>query len=642
MPGLEVIKEVFKDQPKGYYALSWKRGSKWGDEFFKSLKAMEKWINSLDDKRDLYFCTTPLSAPKRVKGNVLGSMYLWQDLDEVDPRKITPKPSIAWESSPDRYQALWKLDKIYEPEEIEYINKALAQKVHADHGSWILTKVLRIPNTHNYKYKEAPLGKLLWNKKKRTYTMEELTHFTEPETTSPTEILGKYTSRISEKAYNLLTAREVSAGSRSDTLWYLEHELAKAGVPLDEIYVLIKNSAWNKFKGRADEEERLTNEISRAFEDEIIGGRKEEEQQQYHKPDFGKLTIQPDTDLMSDMSLYPGWLIKNFWTRKSHGIVAGEPKSFKSTLVMDMMVSVASGKPFLGQFEVVDKGAVLMIQNENASWIMKDRLSKIRAHKGLTGSVEVLGNSKYTVNFPPELPMYYINQQGFSLSNKDHRQMLEEMLVEIKPKLVVMDPLYLMFDGDINSAKELNPALSWLLYIKEKYEFSLILVHHWGKSKNSNRGGQRMLGSATLHGWIESAWYISVVGASAEEDVDQGDSDSVDLPSSHSSLVVEREFRGAGKYPLTAIKVGMGEFGSDTYSVEVGVAKLPVKGEKEAPSDEDTRQEILALLDVRPRMHIDEIVRDIGITLRVAQDCCAYLEQSGLLAKDGFHYELAR
>jgi len=631
--GWEAVKKVLSNQPKGYYSLSWKRGSAWGDEFFKSIDEMEVWLKGITDERDLYFCTTTLSKPQRKKPNVQDSMYLWQDLDAVDPRKITPKPTIAWESSPDRYQALWKLDKYYSPEDIEFINQSLAKKVHADHGSWILTKVLRIPGTHNYKYPEKPLGKLLWSKGK-VYSYDEIEKLTEPKTVNSESILGKYNNRIPEKVRNLLTAKEVSIGSRSDTLWYIEHELAKVGIPLEEIYVLIKNSKWNKFQGRSDEEARLTSEISRAFEDEIIIDKEEAER------DFGQLTIEADTELMSDMSLYPGWLIKDFWTRKSHGIVAGEPKSFKSTLVMDMMVSVASGRKFLGKYDVMDKGPVIMIQNENASWIMKDRLSKIRANKKLIGHVKDRGHRKYEIKFPRELPIYYINQQGFSLSNENHKRMLEELLEKIHPKLLVLDPLYLMFDGVINSAKELNPALSWLLYIKEKYELSVVLVHHWNKSGNSSRGGQRMLGSTTLHGWIESAWYLAVLESTSEE------SDQVDMPSASSSLVMEREFRGAGKYPLTAISISMGKFGSSDYSVGVEVydkSSASKKARGKSPSDEDIREQIKDLFETKPKMSVTQVRDYVGSSLRVVTDCCKFLATEGYLVEQGKdRYELVR
>lgn len=636
MKGLKVVRKVLEDQPDGYYSLSWKKGSKWKDEFFDSLDEMEAWVDEVkEDNRDLYFCSTTLKNPQRRKENVLPSIYLWQDLDEVDPRKITPRPTIAWESSPHRYQALWKLDKHYTPSEIEYINRALAKKVGADQGSWILTKVLRIPGTHNYKYEEAPQGRLMW-KAGKVYTQKEIVHFTEPETIDADTLLSKYWDRIPERARNLLTVTEVSPGTRSDTLWYLEHELAKANIPLEEIYVIIKNSAWNKFKGRSDEQTRLSSEIARAFEDEGGMGSSQKQSEDFSSQGF---ILENDTGLMSDMSLYPGWLIKNFWTRKSHGIVAGEPKSFKSTLVMDMAVSVASGKPFLGQYEVVDKGPVVIIQNENAAWIMRDRMSKIRASKGLIGEVDEGDNEgQYHIKFPTELPIYYINQQGFSLSNQAHKEELEKLLTKIKPRLVVFDPLYLMFDGDINSAKDLNPVLSWLLYLKDRHEFSLVLVHHWGKAKSSHRGGQRMLGSTTLHGWIESAWYISVKGASVEEPPETGDSLDVETPSSQSSLRMEREFRGAGRYPLIDITVGMGEFGSDTYSVEVGVAQET--GKDAPPTDDEVRCEVRDYLEIRHRADIAEISKELGVSQRVVRKACTVLKDENFLSRKGNVCEL--
>src|SRR5690606_39571048 len=76
------------------------------------------------------------------------------------------------------------------------------------------------------------------------------------------------------------------------------------------------------------------------------------------------LRIENFNELMSDLSQYPGWLIEGFWTRRSHGIIAGEPKTFKSTIALDMAVSVASGTKFLGKFKRSERGPVLMVQNE--------------------------------------------------------------------------------------------------------------------------------------------------------------------------------------------------------------------------------------------------------------------------------------
>ena len=90
---------------------------------------------------------------------------LWADLDTCPIEKVTPKPSVAWESSPGRYAALWFLDKEYPLEEILRACKGIAYEyadLGADKGGWDATQVLRVPGSVNYKYgdgvPEATLG----------------------------------------------------------------------------------------------------------------------------------------------------------------------------------------------------------------------------------------------------------------------------------------------------------------------------------------------------------------------------------------------------------------------------------------------------------------------------------------------------
>jgi hypothetical protein len=369
-------------------------------------------------------------------------------------------------------------------------------------------------------------------------------------------------------------------------LWYLEHELIKIGLTLEEVFTIIKASAWNKYRGRPDESKRLTAEISSVFSSEtsptvgIVDGETADDGTENDddsiEPD--EIVLENDTDLMSSLVYSPGWLINGFWTKKSHGIIAGEPKSFKSTLALDLAVSVASGRPFLNMWGGNDPGPVLMVQNENAGWIMKDRLNKIRGSKGLSGWVEIGKQSgRIQVQFAPQLPIYYINQKGINLTNPEHQQILIQIAKKIHPRLIIFDPLYLMFDGDVNQSKDLNPALTWLLSYKAKFDCALIIVHHWKKNTGGSnlRGGQRMLGSTTLHGWTESAWYIEVGGDKNSDEsptIFEGDEKefaSLNKSTGKVDLVLEREFRGAGIYPKVDLQISMGEFGSPDYTVKM-------------------------------------------------------------------------
>jgi RecA-family ATPase len=136
-------------------------------------------------------------------------------------------------------------------------------------------------------------------------------------------------------------------------------------------------------------------------------------------------------------------------------------------------------------------------------------------------------------------------QQGLMLDDAADKEALESLIDQIRPAAIKLDPLYLMFNGDINSAKDLSGVLQWCLYIKQTYNCAVILVHHYAKGKDGVRGGQKMLGSTTLHGWIESAWYLQVQDPEEQKAV----------------ITLEREFRGAGLYGKIDVDIKMGPFG---------------------------------------------------------------------------------
>ena len=185
---------------------------------------------------------------------------------------------------------------------------------------------------------------------------------------------------------------------------------------------------------------------------------------------------------------------------------------------------------------------------------MKDRFEKMLKHKGLVGKIHRSSDTEFNVEWPPEIPFYMINQQSFMLSDPEHQEWLEEMVKREKPQLVVFDPLYLMFQGDISSAVDLFPILQFLLYLKNTYNCGMMVIHHYNKSGESKRGGQRMLGSTTLHGWIESAWYLQSIPQ------DEGDV---------AEVIMEREFRGAGLHHKLDIEIEMGDMGDPHYDVRV-------------------------------------------------------------------------
>ena len=565
-------------------------------------------------KFDLYWSPMPYSGPRRQLRYTLDTKFLAQDVDEHDhPDQLDPAPSYIWESSPNKYQALWELDRYIKEEEYTPLNKALSEHISAAAECFDFTHVYRIPGTLNHKYKNHPEVKLpistnkLYKPKdlKRILKMNKVVGskpLANNSSLTERKIYAKYS--IPQKVRDLLALENLSGVDRSNTIWFIENKLHELGMTPNEIIYLVKNSTFNKYKGRKDEDLRLKDELGKILDGSITGASAPE--------NTFKLTSY--LDVMSNQKTFEGWLVKGFWGRRSHGIVAGMPKCFKSTLVHDLAVSIASGRPFLGKYPVMESGPVLMVQNENADYIMKDRTEKLLDHRDLGGRFKVKEASRLRVEFPPELPIHFLNQQGFNLSSEDHRKALEEMVKEIKPVLVILDPLYLMFQGDLNSAKDLNPLLNWLLHIKNEYKTSVMLIHHYNKGGvTAGKGGSRMMGSIILYGWIESAWYL----AKGEEE--ENDSQDPELSKQTPSVVtLNREFRMAGQFPEVDIHLTMGEIGNPYYEVDVTLAG------QGSVTLKNLNQEIINLLETSSlplnRLKINELLAVESKKLRRALD----------------------
>jgi AAA domain/RepB DNA-primase from phage plasmid len=491
-------------RPGDFVALSTKGAGGWVDYCYPYEEIgsrLDRWLEH-HQQDDCYFCPLPFSGRRRSKNLVSTSRLLWSDIDDGDP-KIDP-PHVLWESSPGRKQGLWILPDHIPAMKAAERSKQVAYRIGGDRGGWDVTQVLRIPGTKNYKYPSAPTVKLLYWKK-------------------PVDPMNRWRSIIPPELMERICG-SAEVGTRSDGLWALEHELLKLKIPRDDVIQILRDSDWNKYRGRPDEDERFAVEMEK-----------------HGAIDVAKPIVKSFSDIME----YVGeeeWLVQDYWMCESHGIVSAHPKSFKTTLVLDMLFSIASGLPFMGK--PVKQGPVMFIQNENHARIIRRLLIGIAKNKNInnlvnTGTCEYHNGRIIIRRGNYSIPMYeFVQPTGFSFSNEAMLVPLEETIDKYRPLVITLDPLYLMMGGkDLNSAMDLNPVLNWCLYIRNKYKCSVILIHHNSKASESSLGGQRMLGSTTLHGWVDSAWYISPV------DKEEG------------IVKLEREFRSADVGPGITIQV---------------------------------------------------------------------------------------
>lgn len=147
---------LFGDQ-KGYLCIAYadKSKSAFRQKFFEwpiDSQAVANFIEQIQEKHNVWFCVSLLSATERAKQYCLPSSIVWADLDEVDPSNIELTPTISIESSPNRYHGYWRLENTVPADVAEDFSRRLAYKVGADKSGWDMVQLLRVPWTNNLKY----------------------------------------------------------------------------------------------------------------------------------------------------------------------------------------------------------------------------------------------------------------------------------------------------------------------------------------------------------------------------------------------------------------------------------------------------------------------------------------------------------
>jgi hypothetical protein len=118
------------------------RAGVWHDKFFSraELDEVADYVREHND-RNVYFCPHGFSSNRppadrrsaRVKENAVLPSLLWADMDACDPRKCKWRPTIAIESSPERYVGLWECDGVVteHPNREQYLASAAARTASA-------------------------------------------------------------------------------------------------------------------------------------------------------------------------------------------------------------------------------------------------------------------------------------------------------------------------------------------------------------------------------------------------------------------------------------------------------------------------------------------------------------------------------
>jgi len=218
--------------------------------------------------RNVWFCINLLSQPTRKKEFCKETNLLWSDLDEASPTEIEPTPQVLIESSPGRYQAVWRLEDKIDPYLAEDYSRRIAYKYRqngVDPSGWDLTQLLRVPFTRNMKYIDKPLVELLTAHTplipvevfdllpEAQGTPEELAiDETMPDAQNlpdVEQILYKYSHPLKKTVFfNIYTFEPDEETDWSDKLWHLICVCHEVGMTNEEVFAIAVTSPVNKYK----------------------------------------------------------------------------------------------------------------------------------------------------------------------------------------------------------------------------------------------------------------------------------------------------------------------------------------------------------------------------------------------------------
>lgn len=471
------------------------------------VKHIGSQVKALRDKYDLYLSFTPTGGKERKKTNAQDSYIIAQDIDGA-PIPTDLPPSYFWETSPNKYQGVWVLDNKVNPQEHEILCRKLVKKYGFDPCGVDIVHLYRIPSTVNHKYATDFKVSGLQGEGTVYRKRDFVKHLEDVDITSRAVVENEEIEYVNFdldavlEEYNAFKEfTHELAVDRSEWAWKLEQKMIMNGASKEEVkFVLLNapdkkakfteetvdaevNRAFAKSESLADESEEeveLVTELTSKMSIEEQGGKSLKTLTRNGKKRKNKFKI-VRVDEIEPFDPTDFWLIEDFWENGSVGVIGAPSKSFKSTFALNLACAVATGKPFDGR--KVKQGAVLIIQGENNLSMEQHKIYAV------TGC-----------ETPP--PIYFVDDN----ITMEQVYRLENDIRELGVKLLIIDPMYLLFgSGDINRHQDIVERLEMLTRLSKNTGCSVMLIHH---SRKLERGAKittsDMYGSAFIEGWYES------------------------------------------------------------------------------------------------------------------------------------------
>lgn len=296
---------------------------------------------------------------------------------------------------------------------------------------------------------------------------------------------------------------ELQKGKRDEELTRRAGKLLQIGIPAHEALSMLK--AWNQQhckpplgEGPGDDPnqvEKIVMSIAKREE------QKQQEQQTQEQEEYFR--VYPFEETLEKYGFEEvTWSISEWVPEATCGLIVAPPANYKTWLLLDLAVSVATGKPFLNRYHVEKPGPVLLIQQEDPFPMLFSRIGTI-----MNIGEPTENKDEFLVPKAPPFPQIYWHiDRLLNFDDKKSVEGLQRAVDRIRPAMVIVDPLYSAISSKDYMAEGAQTMLA-LKRIRDDYGCSFMIAHHTVKRGDMD-GRESLWGSQFLNAWLETGWQI--------------------------------------------------------------------------------------------------------------------------------------
>jgi len=293
----------------------------------------------------------------------------------------------------------------------------------------------------------------------------------------------------------------VPKGTRDQELTRRAGKLLRAGLtPRETLDVLVAvNAAYCRPPLPAEQVRKIVRSIAAREAERRTTERK------------GAFTVLPQREMLRRYAEdETRWTIVEWLPEGACGLLVAPPGNYKTWLLAAVAFSVSTGEPFLGRWAVHAPGPVLFIQQEDPWSMLESRLSRMFVQEAPSAGAGQDPEYRLDCRFVERLdsmPVYWYTDRRLRFSDRDVVAAMERTIANLRPRVVLIDPLYTAADSRDYMAESAQ-RMAELKVMRDKYGCSFIVAHHTTVAGAASKDRSAIWGSQFLNAWLEFGWRL--------------------------------------------------------------------------------------------------------------------------------------